>query len=248
MHGYDPTTYGERFADIYDDWYDGDFATGDTRETVDGLARLAGAGRVLELGVGTGRLAVPLAERGLDVTGLDSSRAMLDRLVAKPGGALVRGVLGDMGGPLPGGPYRLVFIAYNTFFNLLAREQQQAAFAHVHDVLEPGGRFALEAFVPEDPPTTGSGVELKHLSADRVVLSVHRSDAVRQTAEGSYVEFTETGGVRLRPWSIRYSRPAELDEMARMANLAPEARHAGWDGAAFTESSSHHVSIYRREV
>ena len=115
VHGYDASTYGERFADIYDEWYPDDLATG---PAVNGLAALAGVGPVLEMGVGTGRLAVPLAERGLEVWGLDASRAMLERLAAKPGGGRIHAVLGDMGGPLPGGPYGLVFIASNTLFNL----------------------------------------------------------------------------------------------------------------------------------
>ena len=245
MQGYDASTYGDRFAEIYDDWYPGNFATG---ETVDGLRALAGDGPVLELGVGTGRLAIPLAADGLEVWGLDSSRAMLDRLAAKPGGDRVRPVLADMGGPLPGGPYALVFIAYNTFFGLLSDGAQAAAFRQIASVLRPGGRFAMEAFVPEDPPRTGSGVEVRHLTTDRVVLSVHRSDGAAQTAEGSYVELTEAGGVRLRPWSIRYSTPAQLDAMAAAAGLTCESRHAGWDRSPFGDESAQHVSVFRRPV
>lgn len=245
MHGYDASTYGERFADIYDEWYPDDLATG---PAVNGLAALAGVGPVLEMGVGTGRLAVPLAERGLEVWGLDASRAMLERLAAKPGGGRIHAVLGDMGGPLPGGPYGLVFIASNTLFNLASVPAQAQAFVHVAAVLNPGGRFVVEAFVPSDPPSQGSAVELRHLTADRVVLSVHRSDTDHQTAEGSYIEFTEAGGVRLRPWSIRYSTPSELDEMARNAGLEREQRYGGWDSAPFSETSPHHVSIYRRPV
>ncbi len=243
MHGYDASTYGDRFAEIYDDWYPDNFATG---ETVEGLLALAGGGPVLELGVGTGRLALPLAAAGLEVWGLDSSQAMLDRLATKPGADRVQRHLGDMAGPLPGGPYSLVFIAYNTFFGLLSDAAQALAFRHVSDVLAPGGRFVLEAFVPDDPPRTGSGVEVRHLAADRVVLSAHRYDADSQTAEGSFVEFTESGGVRLRPWAIRYSTPSQLDAMATAAGLACESRHAGWDRSTFGEHSAHHVSVYRR--
>lgn len=243
MQGYDASTYGEGFAEIYDEWYPGNFAVG---ETVTGLRALAAGGPVLELGVGTGRLAIPLADDGLEVWGLDASASMLERLAAKPGGTGVRPVLADMAAPLPGGPYRLVFIAYNTFFALPSAEAQAAAFAHIAAVLAPGGRFVMEAFVPEDPPRTGSGIEVRHLAADRVVLSVHRTDAEAQRAEGSFVELTEAGGVRLRPWSIRYTSPEELDAMARAAGLDLERRHAGWAAEPFTGESAHHVSVYRR--
>ena len=138
-----------------------------------------------------------------------------------------------------------MYVADNTFFAVPSAEGQAAAFRYIAAVLRPGGRFALEAFVPAEGAPAGATVELRSLAAERVVLSVHRADLDRQIAEGSFVELSETGGVRLRPWSIRYTTPDQLDAMARSAGFRCESRHAGWDGAAFTESSAHHVSTYR---
>jgi SAM-dependent methyltransferase len=245
VQGYGASSYGDGLADVYDDWYAGQLVTD---EAVEVLAALADGGRVLELGVGTGRLAIPLAERGLDVTGLDASRPMLDRLEVKVGGSLVRAVEADMGAALPGGPYRLVFVAYNTLFNLASADAQQAAFTHVAEVLEPGGVFVVEAFVPTAGSDVTSGVDVRSLAADRVVLSVHRHDPATQRAEGSYVELSPAGGVRLRPWAIRYSTPDQLDEMASRAGFTPVGRHAGWDLGPFTAECDHHVSIYRCAV
>lgn len=241
MQGYDASTYGEEFADIYDDWYP---HTATTAAAIERISVLAGDGAILELGVGTGRLAIPLAERGHRVAGVDSSAAMLDRMAAKPNGAGVTAILGDMGGPLPGGPYRVVFVANNTMFNLTEIEAQAAAFRNVAAVLEPGGCFVVEAFVPGVPSGSTSGVELRHMTADTVVLSVHRTDEDRQIAEGSYVEFRD-GGVRLRPWSIRFTAPGELDDLATAAGLFCERRYGGWDWSPYDDSSAHHVSIYR---
>lgn len=244
MRGYDETTYGDSFADVYDEWYAG---ISDVAGTVERLLALAGTGPVLELGVGTGRIAIPLAAAcGVEVVGLDASQRMLDRLAAKPGGDLVRPVLGDMSGPgLPRGPFTLVFVAYNTFFNLASESLQRLCFDAVASRLARDGRFVIEAFVPDDPPRQGSSVELRSMTADRVVLSASIHDPVTQRAEGQLIELTEAGGVRLHPWSIRYTAPAELDEMAAGAGLALVERSAGWHGEPFGEDSGHHVSFYR---
>ena len=143
------------------------------------LAVLAGAGPVLELGVGTGRLALPLAATGLEVHGIDTSPSMLDRLRAKgeatgPGPGRVEGLLGDMASDLPAGPFRLVFAAYNTLFNLRTLAEQEACFRAVAARLAPAGRFVVEAFVPDDPPRSGTSVDVRELAVDRVVLAVAR--------------------------------------------------------------------------
>lgn len=245
VHGYDESTYGERFADVYDDWYPESEATAAAAERI---LELANGRPILELGIGTGRLALPMIARGATVTGLDSSAAMLERLAKKPGGVEIEAVLGDMSAPLPPGPYGVVFVANNTLFNVVEPDRQAAIFTNVAAVLEPGGCFVVEAFVPSVPPGSTSGVEVRHLTADRVVLSVHRTDGDRQLAEGSYVELSETGGVRLRPWSIRFCPPTELDELATRAGLALVERYAGWDRAPFDDAAAHHVSIYRRTM
>ncbi len=245
MHGYDATSYGDGMADVYDDWY---AAVTDVAATCAALESLALAGLpVLELGVGTGRLALPLAARGLAVHGVDASPAMLERLAANDPDGTVTSTLGDMVDDLPDGPFGLVFVAYNTIFGLLTAERQQACFTAVASRLAPGAAFVVEAFVPD--PTLGAGdgaVTVRSLTVDRVVLSVSRSDPDRQVAEGQFVELSEHGGVRLRPWSIRWSTPAQLDEAAATAGLDLDQRWDSFDGSPFTVDSPRHVSVYRR--
>lgn len=258
MRGYDDDTYGEAFADVYDDWY---HDLSDLRSTVATLQRIAttaAAGdppRAVELGVGTGRIALPLAAAGLRVAGIDTSRSMLDRLAAKPSGDMVAGIEGDMVGGLHdaaeaiGGPPHLVVVAYNTFFSLRTAERQLEAFRAVADHLAPGGRFVIEAFVPapaDDGARRAGVVSVKTIAADRVVLSVDTTDPAAQVAEGQYIEFTEAGGVRLRPWAIRWSTPAQLDQMAAAAGLVLDERWADFDGTPFDLDADRHVSVYRR--
>lgn len=260
MHGYHDASYGDAFADVYDEWYDGAPELGDTDTIVRTLAELAGHGgvrgsgpRVLELGVGTGRLAIPLAAALADraegeVHGLDSSAAMLDRLAAKPGAAAVQRHLGDMVDGLPDGPFTLVFAAYNTFFNLLSGQRQQESFLAVASRLAPGGRFVVEAFVPAEEAVAAREVEVKSVTADRVVLSVSITDPTRQVAEGQYVEFTEAGGVRLRPWSVRWCTPAQLDEMAAAAGLRLEHRWEDFARHPFGPDSVRQVAVFLNGV
>ena len=246
VRGYHEASYGEGFADVYDDWYAG---VSDVAATTAGLAALAGAGPVLELGVGTGRLAVPLAATGLHVHGVDTSQAMLERLTARLDAMSPRpevtGVLGDMVDGLPPGPFTLVFVAYNTFFSLLTEERQRACFAAVERVLAPGGAFVVEAFVPDPFQEPDRNVTVRSVAVDRVVLSVSVSDPSSQRAEGQYVDITEATGVRLRPWSIRWATPTQLDVMAEAADMRLEVRTEDFAGSAFGPDSVRHVSIYR---
>jgi SAM-dependent methyltransferase len=245
VHGYDDRSYGRGFADVYDDWY---ADVSDVAATVADLRRLAGDGPVLELGVGTGRLSVPLAtsDPTLRVVGIDSSPDMLARLDERRPPPNLTVVEGDMADGLPAGPFTLVFVAYNTLFNLPSADRQRRCFSAVAERLGPGGRFVVEAFVPDEPPPDGDLVEVRSLTADRVVLSVSRHVAPEQRAEGQFVELTESGGVRLRPWSIRYAAPAELDDMAAAAGLVLEERHEAFGGIAWRADSPRHVSVYRR--
>lgn len=258
MHGYDSTSYGDGFADVYDDWYadvtDVDATVGRVITTLGASpgARLDDKpSRVLELGVGTGRLAFPLAERGLSVVGIDSSQAMLDRLATRrqqhdvQQGASVDAICGDMAAGLPDGPFDVALVAYNTLFNLLETGEQQACFDAVALRLAPGGAFIVEAVVPDETAPSGSDVSVRSMTVDRVVLSVsdHRPDEHRTS--GQFVEFTESGGVRLRPWAIRWASVAGLDAMAKHAGLSVDARFSDMAGADFTEHSTQHVTIYR---
>ncbi len=249
MQGYDDQTYGNSFAEVYDDWYGDVSDAAATVTLVRGLVEgLAGGGPVLELGVGTGRLAIPLADAGLGVWGVDSSAAMLQRLRSKPGGEAVHCVLGDMVHDAPPGPFAVVLIAYNTFFNLPTAQRQHDAMAHIAQRLSPGGHLVLEAFIPDDPAPVGSQVSLRSMTADRVVLSVSVDDPHQQRAEGHLIELSEQRGVRLRPWSIRWARPDELDAMAATAGLILVDRWADVTGTPMADDSTRHVSVYRRSA
>lgn len=249
MEGYDARTYGDRFAEVYDDWY-GDVT--DATACTAHLARLvhtSGGGPVLELGVGSGRLALPLVERGLVVHGIDASAAMVERLRAKPGGDQVRVTVGDMAElALADAPrFALVFVAFNTFFNLATEEAQRRCLQRVAALLAPEGRFVLEAFVPDDDPepVATAAVQPRHIAADEVVLTVSQIDRSAQTISGQHVHLRESG-IRLRPWHLRYASPAQLDAMAASAGLELESRTGGWLGEPFDEHSGVHVSTYRR--
>ncbi len=244
MHGYDSTSYGDGFADVYDEWYAN---VTDVGATVRRMVGLVGAGgRVLELGVGTGRLAGPMAVAGLTVVGIDSSAAMLARIPSQPGGDRIVAICGDMVRDLPDGPFDACLVAYNTLFNLLDVTEQQRCFGAVAERLRPGGSFVVEAIVPDPAAPAGGDVSLRTMTADRVVLSVSDHRPAEQRTSGQFVELTEAGGVRLRPWSIRWAPPAELDAMAAAAGFDLAARFADMDGAVFDEHADHHVSIYRR--
>ena len=246
MDGYDDATYGDRFASVYDDWYEGITDADACASLVASLADLAGdagGGPVLELGVGTGRLALPLSALGVHVVGVDSSAAMLAELAAKPGGAAVEGVLGDMAAPPLGDrTFAVVFVAYNTLFNLVDPAAQQRCLADAAGRLMPGGSLVVEAFVPA-PGRVQEAVSPRTITADRVVLSVSRTDPDRQEAMGQYVDITEAG-IKLRPWHIRWSTPEQLDEMAASAGLVLADRWADWERTPFTAESPSHVSRY----
>lgn len=253
MEGYDAATYGDRFADVYDDWY---ADVTDVDATVARLAALAsGRGAVLELGIGTGRLALPLARLGFDVRGVDASAAMVDRLRAKPGGADVPVAVADLaaftppprdGDPPGGARFGLVFVAYNTLFNVVDPAGQDACVATVAGALAPDGRFVVEAFVPPGAAEADQGsVAVRDLTTTRVVLSVARHDPGAQTMSGQFVDISEAG-IRLRPWHLRYLAPTQLDELARRHGLVLEDRWADWTRTPFGDDARAHVSVYRR--
>jgi SAM-dependent methyltransferase len=244
VEGLGAQSYGESFADVYDEWY-GDVS--DVEGTVATVVALAGGGPVLELGIGTGRLALPLAARGLEVHGIDASPSMVARLRAKPGGEDISVTISDFADVQPDGPtaYRVVLAAYNTLFNLTTAEAQRRCFVNAARRLVSGGAFVVEAFVPSaEPDETEGQVTPSVIESERVVLQVTRRHPRSQTVEGSTISISE-GGVRLRPWHIRYARPAELDAMASAAGLVLASRDAGWRGEPFHSDSSRHVSVYR---
>lgn len=253
MEGYGPSTYGDRFADVYDDWYDDPTVTEACVSAVWRIAtdRVAAdptptghrPPRILELGAGTGRLALPLAAKGAEVVALDASEEMLDRLRAKPGAAAVAVVTGDMAGPLPDGPFDVVLIARNTLFNLTTEAAQRACLTDVARVLAPAGRLVVEAFVPTDEATPTSSVSVRRITADRVVLMVDRHDPVGGQAWSSMVDIS-ADGIVLRPCQVRYLRPLELDALGDECGLRLDERRAGWDASPFDDGSDHHVTLY----
>jgi SAM-dependent methyltransferase len=211
------------------------------------VRELAGtSGRVLELGVGTGRLAMPLAAAGLDVVGIDSSARMLERLHAADAAGAVETHLGDMVDDLPDGPFDVVLAAYNTFFNLLDGDRQRACFDVVASRLEGGGSFVVEAFVPDGAAEPGSTVSVRSIEVDRVVLAVTDHDPERQRTIGQFVELSDSTGVRLHPWAVRWATPEQLDAMAEGVGLRRSARWADMAGTPFEADSAQHVSVYTR--
>jgi len=243
VEGYEPNTYGDTFADVYDEWY---HDVSDIEATVDVVAELAAGRPVLELGVGTGRLALPLAARGVEVHGIDASRAMLDRLMAKPGADALTLTLGDMAdleAPTPG-YFGVVLVAFNTFFNLTSEAAQQRCLQRVADALAAPGNLAIEAFVPDVAPTRPEGaLEVRSVELDRVRLTATWRDPADQTVAGQHIEIDETG-VRLRPWYLRYVTPGQLDAMAANVGLELLDRWSGWDRRPFDGGAHRHVSVY----
>jgi SAM-dependent methyltransferase len=238
--------YDERRAEGYDRRHASRFA--EAEATADFLAGFVQpGGRVLELGVGTGRLALPLAARGLDVHGVDSSPAMLARLRAKPGGEAVGVVEGDFAdvGTIVAGDFDIVLLAFNSLFELLDQESQCRCLAGAAARLSAAGVFVVEALAPELTRLEQS-LTVTSLASDEVVLQATSHDPLGQVVRGHDVVLTEADGVRLLPWVIRYASVPEVDLMARLAGLELRERWGGWEREPFTAASSRHVSVYSR--
>lgn len=240
---YDARTYGDRYADVYDQWY-GDLPG--TDDAVVLLRDLADGGDVLELAVGTGRLAIPLAAGGLRVVGIDASAPMLARLAENDPAASVAAVRADMAAlPFRSDRFTLVFVAVNSLFNVFTEEGQRRCLADAAAAVRPGGAVVVEAFVPEESSAVRSVVEPRSIEPDRVTLFVSRQDPDAQTLSAQIVEITAEGN-RLRPVHLRYLTPAQLDQHAAEVGLHLEHRWQDWTRSAFTEHSATHVSVYRR--
>ena len=246
MTTYQPETYGQRIAGVYDDWYDHlDPAT------VPVLVELARQGaragldpRALELGIGTGRVAIPLQQAGIAVEGIDVSEAMIARMRAKPGGDDIPAVIGDIADFTVEGQYDLIYVLFTTFFCLLTQEDQVRCFRNVAQHLSPQGSFVIEAFVP-DPARLSARqtVRTSDVGADALRLEAAQIDLATQVITSQTVLLTEDG-VRLFPVKIRYAWPSELDLMAQLAGLELRHRWANWRKDEFTARSTGHVSVY----
>lgn len=226
--------------------YDGT-PRGDEAQTVAFLAGLAGEGPALELAIGTGRIALPLAAAGVRVDGIDLSPEMVAQLRGKPGGAELHVVLGDFAEVPVEGRYRLVYLVYNTLFNLLTQDQQVRCFENVARHLTDDGVFVVEGFTPGylHRLRDDQYVDAERIEAGRVTLDVGRHDPVAQTLDESHIQLSPAG-VRLLPVVCRYSWPSELDLMARIAGLRLTDRWAGWQREQFSASSRNCVSVYSR--
>jgi SAM-dependent methyltransferase len=242
MDGFDPLqSFGPEIAARYDDT-----SRGNEDETVAFLAGLAGSRPVLELAIGTGRIALPLASRGIEVEGIEQSAAMIARLREKPGGAELRVVQGDMAVDAgPGGPYGLVFLVFNTIGNILTQDGQVACFENAARQLLPDGVFVVEKQVPWFSVPREQFVNAEYVGADAVVLDVNRYDPSTQILSENHVRIS-ADGIRMGPIAQRLVTPGELDLMARIAGLRLVDRWGGWQGEPFTAASTRHVSVYGR--
>ncbi|PPK97783.1 methyltransferase family protein [Kineococcus xinjiangensis] len=231
-------------ARSYDTPGTGMFAPEVLGPTVERLAGLAGDGRALEFAVGTGRVAVPLAERGVPVAGIELSPPMVERLRTKVDEAAIPVVVGDMASARVPGEFTLVYLVFNTISNLLEQAEQVACFRNAARHLVPGGRFLVELWVPELralPP--GRQATVWHCEPGSIGLDTY--DVLRQRVVSHHVRFGEGRQAELFRSPHRYVWPAELDLMAQLAGFELESRCADFSGAEFTAESRSHVSVYR---
>lgn len=241
MNYYADDTYGERVAGVFDEWY-ADYDA----DAITVLADLAGRGRALELGIGTGRIALPLMARNVEVHGIDAAPSMIARLRAKPGGDRIPVSLGNFADVAIDGEFTLVYLVFNTFFALPSQDEQVRCFRNVAKRLAPGGCFVLEVFVPDMKRFNGGQVNwATKVTADRIELDVGQLDAAEQRVNSQKVVITD-GNIRLYPVQLRYAWPSELDLMAQLAGLRLRDRWSNWQRQPFSSESQKHISIYER--
>jgi SAM-dependent methyltransferase len=236
--------FGERVAERYDASSAELFAPAAVDPVVDVLAGLAGGGAALELGVGTGRIALPLAERGVPVHGIDLSEAMVARLRAKPGGERIGVTVGDFATTTVDGRFSVAYLVFNTINNLTSQDEQVACFQNVAAHLEPGGCFVIEVGVPalqRLPP--GETVRAFTVSPDR--LGFDEYDVVAQGLISHHYSVVD-GELEVFSVPFRYVWPAELDLMARLAGMTLRERWGGWSREPFTGESEKHVSVWEK--
>lgn len=231
-------------ADNYDTPGIGVFAPEVLGPVVERLAELAGAGRALEFAIGTGRVGVPLAERGVPVTGIELSGPMIARLRDKADETAIPVVRGDMASTVVPGEFSLVYLVFNTISNLLTQAGQIDCFRNAARHLTPGGRFVIELGVPALralPP--GQPGRVRHVEPGYIAFETY--DLGRQQMVSHHLRFGDDREARLFRTQHRFVWPAELDLMAQVAGFELESRHADWTGGEFTDESTSHVSVYR---
>ena len=243
MGHFDPGAYGASgIAADYDALYADHW---DTEAAVDCLVDLADGGPVLEFGIGTGRLALPMSRRGLEIHGIDGSDEMVARLAAKSGGERIPVVIGDFADADAGGGFTLVVLAVNTIFALPDQDAQVACFRNAARHLAPSGRFVVEAWVPDVGGFRDHRqVRPRVMRPDLLSIETADLDQADQIMRTTQAVFSG-GGVRLYPATHRYAWPAELDLMGQLAGFRREARWADWTRSRFTRDSTAHVTVYR---
>jgi SAM-dependent methyltransferase len=236
--------FDERVAARYDESSVEMFDPAVVGPAVDFLAELAGTGRALELGIGTGRIAVPLAERGVEVHGIELSKAMAARLLEKPGGESIGVTIGDFSTATAEGTFSLAYLVFNTIGNLTAQEEQVSCFRNAAAHLEPGGCFVIEVGIPELrrlPP----GETMRVFDATRTHWGVDEYDVARQGLISHHFSLVE-GRFELDSMPFRFVWPAELDLMAQLAGMRLRERWSGWKREPFTSESEKHISVWER--
>ena len=236
--------FGEDAASVYDQRVAEMFEPAVVTPVVDLLAELAREGAALEFGIGTGRIALPLAERGVPVAGIDNSEAMVARLRAKPGAEDIDVAIGDFATTRVHGEFSLVYLVFNTIFNLVTQDEQVACFENAAAHLQSGGRFVIETGVP-GLQRLPLGQTIIPFRADPEGISFDVYDVVTQRFSSQHYVFAD-GGVKTYPVDLRYAWPSELDLMARLAGMALQNRWAGWQREPFTSLSRAHVSVYEQ--
>jgi len=236
--------FGEHDAELYDRSTGEEFDAGVIEATVEFLAGLAGDGRALELGVGTGRIALPLAGRGIAVHGIDLSQPMVDELRAKRGGDAIQITIGDFSTVRVDGSFSLAYLVYNTIENLTTQDAQVACFENVARHLAPGGRFVIECAIPDlrrlPHGETSNVFDLtpSHWGIDEYDVATQGLISHHFTRVGDQIEYSSG--------PFRYVWPSELDLMARIAGMRLVERWSGWRREPFTSDSRKHISVWRK--
>ncbi|MAB11503.1 bifunctional 2-polyprenyl-6-hydroxyphenol methylase/3-demethylubiquinol 3-O-methyltransferase UbiG [Hyphomonas sp.] len=244
MRNYGPETFGELNADEYDLLHN----PGTTEAAIELLSEFALPGRTLELAIGTGRVALPLAERGCRIEGIEASPLMVEKLRQKPGGHGIPVTIGDMSEVKADGMFDFVFLIFNTLYNLTSQAAQVNCFRNAASMLAPGGAFLIEAFVPDlSQFHDHRSVKPRHVGFSSLALEAAVHDPTTQRIDYQVLRVTSEG-TKLTPLPMRYAWPQETDLMAQLAGMDLETRWGGWDKSDFTANSRMHISVYRKPV
>ena len=242
MKNYSEETYGERIAGVYDQWY-GEFDPA----SVQVLTEFALGGKALELGIGTGRIALPLLQNGVVVQGIDVSESMVAKLRAKPGGDGIPVTMGNFADVAVEGQFALIYVVFNTFYSLLTQEEQIRCFQNVARHLASDGVFVVEVFVPDMTRFTGrQAMRATQLGENEVHIDVTQVQPEKQVVSTQHVVLTDQG-TRFYPVKLRYIWHTEMDLMARLAHLQLKERWGDWKKSKFTFEGGKHISVYEHE-